>query len=143
MTFFFKPEFWYTTISIIAAFVIFYLSLGLKSGKSFLIRSFKTNQTLSLSIQKNLSEFIDKYNAYDAIAFPERNITFGHFLEQMKSEFNTSLSENLFFELKKSKLSKIELTSYIDSSNKQNEALRLLDTDLKLVIRKAESYMND
>jgi hypothetical protein len=139
MTIFLKPEFWYTTISIIAAFVIFYLSLGLKSGKKFLIRLFKANQTLSLSIQKNLSEFIDKNNAYNSIAFPERNITYGHFLEQMKTEFNMNLSESLFTKLKKSKLSKVELTSLIDSFNKQNEALRLIDVDLKLIIRKVES----
>ncbi len=143
MTIFLKPEFWYATISIIAAFVIFYLSLGLKSGKRFLIKLFKANQTLSLSIQKNLSEFIDKNNAYNSIAFPERNITYGHFLEQMKSEFNMNLSESLFSELKKNKLSKVELTSLIDSFNKQNEALRLIDIDLKLIIRKVESYKND
>lgn len=143
MTIFLKPEFWYATISIIAAFVIFYLSLGLKSGKKFLIKLFKANQTLSLSIQKNLSEFIDKNNAYNSIAFPERNITYGHFLEQMKSEFNMNLSESLFSELKKNKLSKVELTSLIDSFNKQNEALRLIDIDLKLIIRKVESYKND
>lgn len=133
-----KPEFWYTLASIITAFVIFYLSLGLKSGKKYLLRLFKANQTLSLSIQKNLSEFIDKHNAFNSIAFPERNITYGHFLEQMKSEFSINLSEELFLELRNRKFSKAELTSSIDSLNKQNEALRMVDLDLKLIIRKVE-----
>lgn len=143
MTIFCKPEFWYTFASIIAAFVIFYLSLGLKSGKRYLLRLFKANQTLSLSIQKNLSEFIDKHNAFDSIAFPERSITFGHFLEQMKSEFAENLSDKLFLTLKKRKFSKPELTSSIDSLNKQNEALRLVDIDLKLIVRKVDSKDND
>lgn len=143
MTIFCKPEFWYTFASILAAFVIFYLSLGLKSGKRYLLRLFKANQTLSLSIQKNLSEFIDKHNAFDLIAFPERSITFGHFLEQMKSEFAENLSDKLFLKLKKRKFSKPELTSSIDSLNKQNEALRLVDIDLKLIIRKVDSKDND
>ncbi len=142
MSIFCKPEFWYTFSSIITAFVIFYLSLGLKSGKRYLLRLFKANQALSLSIQKNLSEFIDKYNAFDSIAFPERNITFGHLLEQMKSEFSENLSDKLFLKIKKRKLSKPELTSSIDSLNKQNEALRLVDIDLKLIIRKVESVLN-
>lgn len=143
MTIFCKPEFWYTFATIIAAFVIFYLSLGLKSGKKYLLRLFKANQTLSLTIQKNLSEFIDKYKTFDSTAFPERNITFGHFLEQMKSEFAENLSEKLYLELKKRKFSKPELTSSIDSLNKQNEALRLVDIDLKLIIRKVESEENN
>jgi hypothetical protein len=138
MTIFCKPEFWYTFASILTAFIIFYLSLGLKSEKKYLLRLFRANQTLSLSIQKNLSEFIDKHNSFDSIAFPERNITYGHFLEQMKSEFAENLSEKLFSELKKRKFSKPELTSSIDSLNKQNESLRMVDVDLKLVIRKAE-----
>ena len=143
MTILCKPEFWYTFATIIAAFVIYFLSQGLKSGKKYLLRLFKANQILSLMIQKNLSEFINKYNAFDSIAFPERNITFGHFLEQMKSEFAENLSEKLFLELKKRKLSKPELTSSIDSLNKQNEALRLVEIDLKLIIRKVESVEND
>lgn len=143
MTIFCKPEFWYTFATIIAAFVIYYLSLDLKSGKRYLLRLFKANQSLSLLIQKSLSEFIDSYNTFDSIAFPERNITFGHFLEQMKSEFAANLSEKLFFELKKRKYSKPELTSFIDSLNKQNEALRLVDIDLKLIIRKVESEQID
>lgn len=134
-----KPEFWYTAASIIAAFVIFYLSLGLKSGKKFMLRLFKANQTLSLSIQKNLSEFIEKYDAYESIAFPERNITYGHFLEQTKTEFSANLSEELFSKIKKRKISKPELTSSIDSLNKQNEALRMVDLELKLIIRKVEN----
>ena len=42
-----KPEFWYTLATIITAFVIFYMSLGLKSGKKYLLRLFKANQDFS------------------------------------------------------------------------------------------------
>lgn len=142
MNIFSKPEFWYTLATIVTAFIILYITLGLKSGKKYLLRVFKSNQNLSETIQKNLSEFIKKHQAYDSIAFPERNFTYGHFLEQMKAEYETNLSDKLYLELANRRFSKVELTSSIDSLNKQNEALRLVDIDLKLIIKKVESEQN-
>ena len=137
-----KPEFWYTTASIFAAFIIFFLSQNLRSGKKLILRLFKANQVISLNIQEKLDDFIKKHDAYDAIAFPEKNITYGHFLEQMKEEFDVNLSDQLYHTLKKRKFSKPEIESTIDSLNKQNEALRMMDIDMKLVIRKADSMGN-
>jgi len=137
-----KPEFWYTTASIFAAFIIFFLSQNLRSGKKLILRLFKANQVISLNIQEKLDDFIKKHDAYDAIAFPEKNITYGHFLEQMKEEFDVNLSDQLYHILKKRKFSKPEIESSIDSLNKQNEALRMMDIDMKLVIRKADSMGN-
>jgi hypothetical protein len=134
-----KPEFWYTIISIAAAFIIYYFTLNKRSSKRFILKLFKENQKLSLTIQQNLSDFITRHNAYNSIAFPERNITYGHFLEQMKVEFDSNLTDTLYQVIKKRKFSKPEIDSTIDSLNKQNEALRLVDIDMKLVIRKANS----
>ncbi|MTK54094.1 hypothetical protein [Paludibacter sp.] len=142
MNIFGKPEFWYTVTSISVAFIIYFLSQNKKSGKRLILKLYLANQTLSLSIQKDLEGFIEKHNAFNAIAFPEKNITYGHMLEQMKAEFEVNLSESLYQKLKKKNLSKPEIEVAIDSLNKQNEALRLVDLDMKLVIRKADSSLN-
>lgn len=139
MSIFEKPEFWYTVTSVTVAFIIYFLSQNKKSGKKLILKLFLANQKLSLSIQKNLEGFIEKHDAFNAIAFPERNITYGHMLEQMKAEFEVNLSEPLYDKLKKTKFSKPEIDSAIDSLNKQNEALRLVDIDMRLIIRKADS----
>jgi hypothetical protein len=142
MNIFGKPEFWYTVTLISVAFIIYFLSQNKKSGKRLILKLYLANQTLSLSIQKDLEGFIEKHNAFNSIAFPEKNITYGHMLEQMKAEFEVNLSESLYQKLKKKNLSKPEIEVAIDSLNKQNEALRLVDLDMKLVIRKADSSLN-
>jgi predicted choloylglycine hydrolase len=78
----------------------------------------------------------------NSIAFPERNITYGHFLEQMKSEFNMNLSESLFSELKKNKLSKSEffdnITLLMEKSNEKaiEKANELNDTERVAILQK-------
>ena len=139
MTILQKPEFWYAAVPVCVTIIIYYLSQHKKSEKKFVLKLFIANQTLSLSIQRNLEEFIEKHNAFNAIAFPEGNITYGQFLEQMKAEFEVNLSEPLYSKLKKKKFSKFEIEAAIDSLNKQNEALRLVDIDMKLIIKKADS----
>lgn len=134
-----KPEFWYMVIPIAAAFIIYYLTLNKRSSKRLILRLFKENQKISQRIQQNLSDFIHKHNAYNSIAFPEKNITYGHFFEQMKVEYDSNLTDSLFQLIKKKGFSKPEIDITLESLNKQNEALRLMDIDMKLVIRKTNS----
>jgi len=135
-----EPAFWYTFISIVSAFIICYISLGLRSSRKYLFRVFKANQKLSIAIQNSLAEFIKKHQADGAIALQDTKITYGELLEQMQAEYKANLSEELYLRLKKRRFSKVELTNAIDSLNKQNEALRFVDNNIKLVIRKVESW---
>lgn len=134
-------EFWYFFIPTISAFVIYYLSVNTKNEKKYLLSLFKSNQKLSLKIQENLKNFIDEYNAYGAIAFPERNLSYGHYLEQMQANHTQNLSDEGYKLLSENQkvLTKPMLASSIDSFNKQNESLRLMDIDIQLVIKKAQS----
>lgn len=133
-------EFWYFFIPTASGFVIYFLSVNTRNEKKYLQILFKSNQKLSLKIQADLTRFIEEYDAYDAIAFPEKNLSYGHYLEQMQASYAENLSEDCYKVLVENKklLTKPMLTSYVDSLNKQNESLRLIDIDMQMVIRKAE-----
>jgi flavodoxin len=136
-------EFWYFFIPTVCAFIIYYLSVSTKNEKKYVFVLFKANQKLSLKIQRNLQEFIEKHDAYNAIAFPEKNLSYGNFLEQTKVNFLENLSDeqyDILFKNRK-KLTKPILVATIESLKTQNENLRLMDIDIQMVMRKADEMI--
>lgn len=129
-------EFWYFFIPVISGFVIYFLSENKKAEKKHLLILFKSNQMISKRIHEKLGKFIEEFNASTAIAFPERNLTYGTCLEMISEEYKLCLSDELYESVKKGKISKPTLLSMTDSLNKQNEALRLLEIDMNIVIKK-------
>lgn len=130
-------EFWYFFIPLIAGFVIYYMGQNTKDERAHLLNLFKANQRISKDIQNKLKQFINDFNASEAIAFPERNLTYGTYLEMMSEEYEKNLSDELYEFTRTKKLTKPTLLTMIDSLNKQNEALRLMEIDVNLVIKKA------
>lgn len=55
----------------------------------------------------------------------------------MIAELNNNLSDELYEFIKSQKLTKSNIQSMTESLNKQNKNLRLLDIDMKLVIKRA------
>lgn len=137
MEIFYSSEFWYFFIPVILSIVIYFLSKNTNTERNHLLILFKANQRLSKKIQEELEKFIEEFNASNAIAFPERNITYGTWLELMSEEYKSNLSDELYDSVRKMKISKPALLSMTDSLNKQNEALRLLEIDMNLVTKKA------
>lgn len=138
MDIFYTKEFWYFFIPVILSVVIYFLSKNTNAERNHLLILFKANQRLSKKIQEELEKFIEEFNASNAIAFPERNITYGTWLELMSEEYKSYLSDERYDSVRKMKVSKPALLSMIDSLNKQNEALRLLEIDMNLVTKKAK-----
>ena len=130
-------EFWYFFIPVAITLIIYFVDKNIKAERKHLLVLFKSNQSLSKKIQEKLREFIAEFDASSAIAFPERNVTYGTWLEMMSEEYKANLSEELYEVAKKGKIPKPTLLSMIDSLNKQNEALRLMEIDMNLVIKKA------
>lgn len=130
-------EFWYFLIPVLLTLIIYFVDKSLKAERKHLLILFKSNQTLSKRIQGKLRDFIEEFDAANAIAFPERNVTYGTCLELMSEEYKSNLSEESYEFLKNGKIPKPTLLSMSDSLNKQNEALRLIDIDINLVIKKA------
>ncbi|MFK7032589.1 hypothetical protein [Flavobacterium oreochromis] len=137
MEIFKTAEFWYFLIPVIIGFVIYFLDKSLKDERKHLLILFKSNQTISKNIQEKLRGFILEFDTSKAIAFPERNITYNNWLEMMAEEYNRNLSDELYESVKKGKISKPILLSMTDSLNRQNEALRLMEIDMDLIIKKA------
>ena len=89
-------EFWYFLIPLLAGFVIYYMSKSSKDERTHLLILFKSNQTISKSIQEKLRQFINDFNASNTIAFPERNLTYSTYLDMMIEEYNANLSDNQY-----------------------------------------------
>lgn len=130
-------EFWYFFIPIIVGFIMYYMGKSSKDEKAHLLILLKSNQTISKSIQEKIRQFINDFNASNAIAFPERNLTYGTYLEMMSEEYSKNLSDEKYEFVRYGKITKPTLLSMIESLNKQNEALRLMEIDIDLVIKKA------
>jgi len=129
-------EFWYFLIPVLSGFVIYFLGKNKKAERKHLLILFRANQKLSKKIQEELAVFIEEFDASNAIAFPERNITYGECLDTMSEEYKLNLSDEQFGIIRRRKLSKPTLLSLTASLEKQNEALRLLEIDMKMVIKK-------
>ncbi|AEW86133.1 hypothetical protein FCOL_06560 [Flavobacterium columnare ATCC 49512] len=56
----------------------------------------------------------------------------------MSEEYKKNLSDELYEFTKKEKIPKPTLLSMTDSLNRQNEALRLIEIDMDLIIKKAK-----
>ncbi|ANO48660.1 hypothetical protein V8245_09665 [Flavobacterium columnare] len=138
MEIFKTAEFWYFLIPVIIGFVIYLLDKSVKEEKKHLLILFKSNQTISKNIQEKLRGFIVEFSASNAIAFPEKNVTYGTWLEMMSEEYKKNLSDELYEFTKKEKIPKPTLLSMTDSLNRQNEALRLIEIDMDLIIKKAK-----
>ncbi len=130
-------EFWYFFIPIVITLIIYFVDKNIKAERKHLLVLFKSNQSISKRIQEKLRGFIDEFDTSSAIAFPERNITYDTWLEMMSEEYKSNLSEDLYEVVKKGKIPKPTLLSMSDSLTKQNEALRLMEIDMNLVIKKA------
>src|SRR5690606_8011031 len=130
------PEFWYFLTPVIIGFVLYFMDKSMKADRKHLLILFKSNQTLSKNIQAKLRGFINEFDASKAIAFPERNLSYGTWLEMMEEEYNANLTDELYNFAKNGKMPKPTLLSMIDSLNRQNEALRLIDVDVNLIIKK-------
>lgn len=74
-------EFWYFFIPVLSGFVIYFLGKNKKAEREHLLILFRANQKLSKTIQEELAAFIEEFDASNAIAFPERNITYGECLD--------------------------------------------------------------
>lgn len=131
-----SKEFWYFFIPFVTGILIYYMGQSIRVERKHLLVLFKANQTLSKRIQEKLKLFIDTYGATNVIALPERNVTYGTWYELMVSEYDTYLSDVQYQQVKSTKISKPTLLSMTDSLNKQNEALRIIELDLNLVIKK-------
>jgi hypothetical protein len=139
MKIFSTPEFWYFLISLIAGFVIYYMSKNVKDEKTNLLVLFKSNQKISSEIQIKLKNFIIEYNANDEIVFPERNLSYGTWYELIIAEYNRNLSDELYESIRIQKLTKPNIETMTDSLIRQNEALRHMDIDMEVVIKRAKN----
>ena len=140
MDIFNSVEFWYFLIPVIIGILFWYDGKSTRDEKEHMLTLFKSNQILSMRIQTNIKKLIYEYNIGNEIAFPERNVTYNTYLDLMKEEYKTSLSDELFESLKISKFKKPRILSHIESLSKQNDALILIDIDMKRISRTLQEY---
>lgn len=91
-----------------------------KEEKENLLANYKMTQNLSLEVQSLILSYIDKGNG-DKEMYP--NITFKQFLEVAKDEFDKSLSDKLYSELRDAKYTKSNIDSMLKMIETQNTAL--------------------
>ena len=93
---------------------------------------FKATQKLSLQVQAELREFIEKYNAENQFLMP--GITYQAYLAQMERSFNENLSDRLLEKVESLKPSDSTIDSMLKSLETQFEALLQIDTQLRTIL---------
>ncbi len=88
---------------------------------------YKVTQSLSLEVQGLIQRYIDKGNG-DKEMYP--NITFKQFLDVAKDEFDKSLSDKLYNELRVGVYTKSNIESLLKMIETQNAALTELRNQL-------------
>jgi hypothetical protein len=133
------PEFWYFLIGLIACFVIYYMGKSVKDEKNHLLTLFKVNQKLSKELQTDPKTLISDFDADNKIAFHDGNVTYGEYLEMVITEYNNNLCDEKYELIRKQKLTKPNIESMIASLDQQNKALRLINLDIKRIMKQAKT----
>ena len=94
---------------------------------------FRTTQKLSLQVQKELEDLIIQYNGWYREMFP--NITYGAYLEEMKSSYKKNLSDELLNNIVSLNPTKSTIMSMIKSLETQFEALNQVQSQLNILRR--------
>src|SRR5688572_29913091 len=91
-----------------------------KEEKDNLLAHYKMTQRLSLEVQSQIMQYIDKGNG-DKEMYP--NVTFQQFLSLAKDEFDKSLSDKFYEELKQAIYTKSNIESMQRMIEQQNTQL--------------------
>lgn len=97
---------------------------------------FRTTQKLSLEVQKELEELVSAHNAYDSIMYPP-SMTYGACLAQMKSEYKTNLSDEMYDNLMSgsSDYTKSNIDAFTKMLETQSNALLQMRTETRVIAR--------
>lgn len=112
--------------------IIYQFYLKPKEKFSHLKIQFRATQRLSLQVQAELREFIEKYDAEDQFLMP--GITYQAYLAQMEKSFDENLSDRLLKEVESLKPSDYTIDSMLKSLETQFEALSQIDTQLRTIL---------
>lgn len=123
-----------TIIGVVIAIITFIYQFHLKPKEklSHLKIQFKATQRLSLQVQEELREFIEKYDAEDQFLMP--GITYQAYLAQIEKSFDENLSDRLLKEVESLKPSDNTIDSMLKSLETQFEALSQIDTQLRTIL---------
>lgn len=123
-----------TIIGVVIAIITFIYQFHLKPKEklSHLKIQFKATQRLSLQVQEELREFIEKYDAEDQFLMP--GITYQAYLAQIEKSFDENLSDRLLKEVESLKPSDYTIDSMLKSLETQFEALSQIDTQLRTIL---------
>ncbi len=89
--------------------------------KNNLLAVYKSTQTLSLEVQSLIQKYIDEKDGANKEMYP--NITFQDFLHIAKDEFDKSLSDKLYNELKNQTYTKSNIATLLKMIETQSNAL--------------------
>lgn len=88
-----------------------------------------------------IKQLIEEFDASNAI-YPERNLTYGTWLKFIEAEHTENYSDEKYNLARENKMSKQALQSWIDTLNKQNDALELLEIEIDLLLTRAREKRN-
>lgn len=136
MSFFESTWFW-GIVSLISAFVFFYMNKSTNDEKLHLLAMYKLTQNSSKRVQEKIKILITNYGVGNDKAFVNRDITYLAYLEMLEEDYKKSLSEETFERLKKDKsFKKPTLDSMIQMITKHSEEFRVIETELDVIIKK-------
>jgi hypothetical protein len=123
-----------TIIGVVLAIIpiIYQFYLKPKEKFSHLKIQFRATQRLSLQVQAELREFIEKYDAEDQFLKP--GITYQAYLAQMERSFDENLSDRLLKEVESLKPLDNTIDSMLKSLETQFEALSQIDAQLRTIL---------
>jgi hypothetical protein len=140
MEIFWTKEFWYFVIPVIIGIIFYYSGKSTKDERNHLLLMYKSTQMSSKRLQDKIKQFIIDSNVSDEIMFPEKQLTFGVYLEILIEDYEKSLSDDKYhFIMKEKKLNKPTLQSMVDSITKQNDELRNIEVELDLIMKRVRS----
>lgn len=122
-------------VGVLIAIITFYFSFYRKpTGELDNFKAqFRATQKLSMQVQQAIEEYASRTNSWENPIFSD--FTFRTYLKQMKESYRTNLSDELYDQVFRSKLTIANIGSMLKDLEKQQSSLLEIQTEVNMRLK--------
>jgi hypothetical protein len=98
--------------------------------RKHMLSKLEKNKRINLQLQSELEELVDRNGAWSYVAFPDSEVTYKEYLDLLREKFSIEYSDSEFESLRTNRMTRGQVTDYIQKIKDQEEAALALQLDI-------------
>lgn len=98
--------------------------------RKHMLSKLEKNKMINLQLQSELEELVDRNDAWSYVAFPDSEVTYKEYLDLLREKFSIEYSDSEFESLRTNRMTRGQVTDYIQKIKDQEEAALALQLDI-------------